>query len=58
MYTGAAGRIPDSANPGEIKAQQLAVSVAAKTRENTARVTREHKFFGGKRGNLCVKKFR
>ena len=28
--------------------------VAAKTRENTASVTREHKFLGGNRGILCV----
>ena len=30
------------------------MSVAAKTRENTASMTREHKFLGGNRGNLCV----
>ena len=29
--------------------------VAAKTREDTASMTREHKFLGGNRGNLCVK---
>ena len=28
------------------------MSVAAKTREGTASVTREHKFIGGNRGNL------
>ena len=32
--------------------------VAAKTREDTASMTREHKFLGGNRGNLCVKEFR
>ena len=31
------------------------MSVAAKTREDTASMTREHKFLGGNRGNLCVK---
>ena len=34
------------------------MSVAAKRRENTASVTREHKFLGGNRGNLCVEEFR
>ena len=34
------------------------MSVAEKTRENTASVTREHKFLGGNRGNLCVEEFR
>ena len=29
------------------------MSVAAKTRENTASMTKEHKFLGGNRGNLC-----
>ena len=29
--------------------------VAAKTRENTASMTSEHKFLGGNRGNQCVK---
>ena len=38
--------------------QLLPVSVAAKTRENTASVTRDHTFLGENRGNLCVKKFR
>ena len=33
----------------------MAVSVAAKTREDTASMTREHKFLNGNRGNLCVK---
>ena len=28
-----------------------------KTRKDTASVTREHKFLGGNRGNLCVKEF-
>ena len=31
------------------------MSVAAKTREDTASMTREHKFLSGNRGNLCVK---
>ena len=31
------------------------MSIAAKTRENTESVTREHKFLSGNRGNLCVK---
>ena len=35
----AAGRILDSANPREIEALQKIVSVAAKTRENTASMT-------------------
>ena len=33
------------------------MSVASKTREGTASVTREHKFLGGDRGNLCVEEF-
>ena len=33
------------------------MSIAAKTREDTASVTREHKFLSGNRGNLCVKIF-
>ena len=31
------------------------MSVAAETREDTASMTREHKFLSGNRGNLCVK---
>ena len=31
------------------------MSIAAKTRESTASVTRKHKFLGGKRGNQCAK---
>ena len=58
MSAGAAGRILDSANFTEIRAQQKAVSVAAKTREDTASETREHKFLCGNRRNLCVEKFR
>ena len=57
MSTGSAGRILDSANPREIRTQQKAVSIATKTRENTASVTKDHKFLGGNRGNLCVKIF-
>ena len=52
------GRILNSANPREIRAQKKAVSVAAKTREDTASMTTEHKFVGGNRGNLCVKELR
>ena len=52
-----AKRILDSTIPREIRAKQKAVSVTAKTRENTASVTREHKFLSGNRGNLCVKEF-
>ena len=58
VSAGAAGRILDSANPREIRAQQKAVSVAAKIIENTASVAREHKLLGGNRGNLCVEEFR
>ena len=58
LPTGAAGRILDSANPREIKTYKKAMSVAAKTSENTASMTREDKFLGGNRGNLCVKEFR
>ena len=58
VSAGAAKSILDSANPREIRAQKKAVSVAAKTRENTASMTKEHKFLGGNRGNLCVKEFR
>ena len=32
--------------------------IAVNTREDTASMTREHKFLGGNRGNLCVKEFR
>ena len=32
------------------------MSVAAKTRENTARVTKKRKFRGGNRGLLCAVK--
>ena len=31
---------------------------AAKTRENTASVTRGHELLSGNRGNLCVEEFR
>ena len=55
VFTGAVGKILDSANPREIRTQQKAVSVAEKTREHTASMTREHKFLSGNRGNLCVK---
>ena len=58
MSTDAAGKILDSANPREIRTCQKAGSVAAKTRESTASVTREHRFFGENRGDLCVKEFR
>ena len=54
MTTGAAGRIIDFADSKKVRAKQKAVSVAAKMREDTASVTREHKFLGGNRGNLCV----
>ena len=47
VSAGAAGKILDSANPREIRALQQAVSVASKTRENTASTTRKHKFLGG-----------
>ena len=47
VSAGAAGRIFDSTNSEEIRALQKAVSVAAKTREGTASMTREHKFLGG-----------
>ena len=46
MFTGAAGRIFDSADPREIRTEKKAVSVAAWTREDTASMTREHKFLG------------
>ena len=39
VLTGAAERILDSANPREIRAKQKAVSVAPKTREDTASMT-------------------
>ena len=55
---GAAGRILDSANPREIRTYKKAVSVAAKTREDTASMTRERKFLGEIQGNLNVKEFR
>ena len=57
VSTGATARILDSSNPEEIRTQQKAVSVAAQTRENTASMTREHKFLGGNRENLCVEEF-
>ena len=55
MSADGAGRILDSANPREIRTKQKAVSVAAKTREDTASMTREHKFFCKNRGT-CVSK--
>ena len=55
VSTGAAERILDSDNPREIITEQKAVSVAAKTREDTASMTREHKFLSENRENLCVK---
>ena len=58
VSTGAAGRILNSANPREIRTKKKTVSVAAKTREDTASMTREHKFLSGNRGNLCVKELR
>ena len=58
VSTGAARRILDSANPRKIRTYKRAMSVAAKTREDTASMTREHKFLGGNRGNLCVKELR
>ena len=58
VSTGAAGRILDSANPRDIRTKKKAVSVAAKAREDTASMTREHKFLSGNRGNLCVKELR
>ena len=39
----------------EIRTLKKAVSVAAYTREDTASMTREHKFLSGNRGNLCAK---
>ena len=47
MSTGAGGRILDFANPREIRTSEKVVSVAAKTREDTASMTREDKFLGG-----------
>ena len=58
VSAGAKGRILDSVNPRDIRTQQKAMSVAAKTRENTASVTRKHKFLCGNRGNMCVNEFR
>ena len=54
VSTVAAGKILDSANPREIRTEKKAVFVAAKTREDTASMTRQHKFLGNQ-GNLCVK---
>ena len=36
----------------------MAISVAAKTRENAASVTREYKLLDGNSGDLCVEEFR
>ena len=49
VSAGAVGRILDSANSSEIRIKQKAVSVAAKIREDTVSVTREHKFLSGNR---------
>ena len=35
VSTGAAGKILDSANPGEIRIEKKAMSIVAKTREDT-----------------------
>ena len=58
VSAGAAERILDSANRKEMRAKRKTVSVAVKTREDTASVTREHKFLGGNRGSVSVKEFR
>ena len=57
VSTGAARRVLDSANPREVRIYKKAVSIAAKTREDTASMTREHKCLSGNRGNLWVKIF-
>ena len=44
--------------PRDIRTEKKAVFVAAKTRENTASMTTEHKFLGRNRGDLCVKELR
>ena len=56
MSADVVGRILDSANPRKIRAKQKTVSGAAKTREHTARVTREH--LSGNRDNLRIEEFR
>ena len=58
VSTGAAGRILNSANPREIRIRKKAAPAAAKTREDTASTTREHKFPGGNRGNPRAKESR
>ena len=58
VSAGTAEKILDSANPREIRALQKAISAAAKMKENTASMTRKHKFLDGNRKNLCVKEFR
>ena len=45
MAADTARRILDSVNFSEIKFKQKAVSVAAKTKRDTVRVTKEYKFF-------------
>ena len=50
----AEGMILSSSNSRETRVLQKTVYTAAKTRENSACVTRNHKFLGGYRGNLCV----
>ena len=57
MSVGAAGQILDFANPREIKTKKKAMSVAEKTRKDTASATREHKFFGGIEGTYVLKNF-
>ena len=51
MSAGVAGRILNSADPRQIRAEQKVVSVAAS-------VTREHRFLCGNQENLFVKESR
>ena len=56
--TDTTSRIIDFANSRKIRVEQKALSVAAKTREDTASVTKKHEFVSGHRGVLCAEEFR
>ena len=55
---GAAAKILDSANPRDKNLKEGCVHCSEDERENTASMTREHKFLSGNRANLRVEEFR
>ena len=57
MTVGAAQRILDSVNSREMRVAE-SFSVATKTREGTAGVTKKHKLLSGYQEDLCAEEFR